>query len=252
MLALEIYDNEHDVINEHYKFGGGKNGSYLRWTEREKRIDKIKPLQLAPFLMECLLARDMDATVHYGNSRDNLLFAAKAYKVDVKKIERGLQKEVEAKKAEEKKAAREKKKRDAVRLKQQQANAAAKGNGVPARDKSEAALIAHALHNGEGRDKVIMHPDGSVFYLYSEPTCIHCGCTRFNPCPGGCAWVTLDEETNRGLCSACAEVGWSFVESNGKEGKAMGKRNTKKKLKKKSASKKKDIDKLEAPAGHVG
>jgi ParB family chromosome partitioning protein len=252
MLALEIYDDEHDVINEHYKFGGGKKGGYLRWTEREKRIDKLKPMQLVPFLMECLLARDLDAAVHYGDSRDDLLFAAKAYKIDVKKIERGLQNEIEAKKAEDKKAAREKKKREAVRLKNQHA---AQGNGASNRDMSEAARIAHALHSGEGRDKVITHLNGSAFVEYDEPTCIHCGCTEANACPtidGGCAWVKLEEGTNRGLCSACEEAGRSFVESTGKEAKAMAKKKGKTKLKKKSASKKKDNDKFEAPAGRVG
>lgn len=42
----------------------------------------------------------------------------------------------------------------------------------------------------------------------SEPTCIGCGCTESRAClgPDGlpCYWVSLDEETNRGLCSTCA------------------------------------------------
>lgn len=30
-----------------------------------------------------------------------------------------------------------------------------------------------------------------------ERACKHCGCTEFNACPGGCAWVSADE------CSEC-------------------------------------------------
>jgi hypothetical protein len=38
------------------------------------------------------------------------------------------------------------------------------------------------------------------------PTCIECGCTESQACPGGCSWVDLNRETNQGICSTCAVV----------------------------------------------
>jgi hypothetical protein len=35
------------------------------------------------------------------------------------------------------------------------------------------------------------------------PTCIECGCTESQACPGGCSWIELDKDTNVGLCSKC-------------------------------------------------
>jgi len=37
-----------------------------------------------------------------------------------------------------------------------------------------------------------------------EPvSCIACGCTEYEPCPGGCSWAAVDEENNVGLCTQC-------------------------------------------------
>lgn len=33
-----------------------------------------------------------------------------------------------------------------------------------------------------------------------ELACIRCGCTQFDACPGGCAWVSMEPP----ICSACA------------------------------------------------
>jgi len=41
---------------------------------------------------------------------------------------------------------------------------------------------------------------------YATPTCINCGCTEKIPCFDGdvaCFWVTLNKNTNAGLCSEC-------------------------------------------------
>jgi len=52
--------------------------------------------------------------------------------------------------------------------------------------------------------------------IHLEPVCIKCGCTEYDPCPEGCAWVFLNKQ-NEGLCSVCMEklqatvgkrVGW--------------------------------------------
>ena len=40
----------------------------------------------------------------------------------------------------------------------------------------EARKIAHALHTGEDRDKVHVSRSGA-FFVFTEPTCIQCGCT---------------------------------------------------------------------------
>jgi hypothetical protein len=174
------------------------------------------------------------------------MLAARQYKVNANKIQHGLQKEIAARKAEEQKAAREKRKKDGQPRKRHPQPMA----------KSEAALIAHALHSEDGRDKVIIQPDGSAFYLYREPTCIHCGCIESNACPGACSWSVLETQTNRGLCSACGQKKKTFVpiaKLDGKEVAAMSsKKSSKKKSKKKSAkASNKKTNAQEAPAGAV-
>jgi len=34
-------------------------------------------------------------------------------------------------------------------------------------------------------------------------TCIGCGCTDDNACPGGCYWIKKSEKYGLGLCSLC-------------------------------------------------
>ena len=41
---------------------------------------------------------------------------------------------------------------------------------------------------------------------YNSPTCGICGCTKDVPCFDGeqaCYWVTMNNETNAGMCSEC-------------------------------------------------
>ena len=41
---------------------------------------------------------------------------------------------------------------------------------------------------------------------YNTRTCVICGCTETNPCFDGeqvCFWVTMNSDTNGGLCSEC-------------------------------------------------
>lgn len=39
----------------------------------------------------------------------------------------------------------------------------------------------------------------------AEPvSCVGCGCTEENACPGGCSWVAVDYESGVGICSRCA------------------------------------------------
>jgi hypothetical protein len=103
----------------------------------------------------------------------------------------------------------------------------------------ELQRIAHALQTGIGRGRVELTQDGCAFFVFDEPTCIHCGCTMFNACVDntigrGCAWVAEEPETNRGLCSACDQKGFKFSRKEG----AMETKKTKKKTKKKMPSKK--------------
>ena len=37
----------------------------------------------------------------------------------------------------------------------------------------------------------------------TEATCLRCGCTDSQACPGGCHWITIDRQTQTGLCSKC-------------------------------------------------
>lgn len=37
-----------------------------------------------------------------------------------------------------------------------------------------------------------------------ERTCVYCGCTDGNACPGGCAWLEKHKATPTGVCSSCA------------------------------------------------
>lgn len=36
-----------------------------------------------------------------------------------------------------------------------------------------------------------------------EATCIYCGCTDSQACPGGCSWVWINYDTGKGICSRC-------------------------------------------------
>jgi len=36
--------------------------------------------------------------------------------------------------------------------------------------------------------------------------CVVCGCTESRACPGGCAWLAYDADTERGVCSACVRT----------------------------------------------
>ncbi len=37
----------------------------------------------------------------------------------------------------------------------------------------------------------------------SEHTCIVCGCTDSHACEEGCAWVSRDDMSDRGICTEC-------------------------------------------------
>ena len=45
----------------------------------------------------------------------------------------------------------------------------------------------------------------AIGYEYSTPTCAICRCTEETPCYHDypCFWVTINRETNVGICSAC-------------------------------------------------
>lgn len=107
--------------------------------------------------------------------------------------------------------------------------------------KSEKARITHALHTGEGREKVHVQPSGAAHVVYDGPTCIGCGCTTFNACPPTCYWVYLEESTNRGLCSQCHAKGIQFTRVAMRKQNVIAAKKTKKAKKKKPASKKKEI-----------
>lgn len=38
-------------------------------------------------------------------------------------------------------------------------------------------------------------------------TCIGCGCTDEDACPGGCSWIAISPNEHAGACSACMENG---------------------------------------------
>jgi hypothetical protein len=39
-----------------------------------------------------------------------------------------------------------------------------------------------------------------------DVVCIGCGCTEACACPGGCYWISVDQETGEGICSTCVGV----------------------------------------------
>ena len=39
-----------------------------------------------------------------------------------------------------------------------------------------------------------------------EATCIRCGCTASDPCPGGCSWIWVDYEKGEGVCTSCSPL----------------------------------------------
>ena len=236
-----------------YAWGSGGDGrdfvstrrgwktSWYADSEAGKRVASIKPKDLPSFLMELVLADFVD---EWSNGEKQLLAIAKRYKVNVGSIQRQWVKEQAEKAAAEKKAAAEARKKKKAQTSAKTGSSEKRENskvaGVP-NPNSESAKIAHALHSGEGRDKVQVHPDGSAHMIYHEDTCIGCGCTQLAPCPEGCGWKRIEGETNRGLCTACADKGVEFtpVPSNGKEVKStMPAKKAKKK--KKAGSKKKE------------
>jgi hypothetical protein len=105
----------------------------------------------------------------------------------------------------------------------------------------ESKLVAHALHSELARDRVMIDRGGMAYVIFSEPTCVHCGCTTFNPCVGPmgaadtCYWVASEDDTNRGLCSACSFKGVKFKFS--RKGVLMAKKIKSKPTKKRPASK---------------
>jgi len=39
-----------------------------------------------------------------------------------------------------------------------------------------------------------------------EPVaCIACGCTEYEPCPGGCTWAVMNPETGNAICTSCVK-----------------------------------------------
>jgi hypothetical protein len=42
--------------------------------------------------------------------------------------------------------------------------------------------------------------------MNTEVTCIRCGCTDSDPCPGGCSWVWVDRVTGEGVCTSCSPL----------------------------------------------
>ena len=42
-------------------------------------------------------------------------------------------------------------------------------------------------------------------HLEAPEACIACGCTEFEPCPGGCAWAVINPDSGARLCTRCAK-----------------------------------------------
>jgi len=39
-----------------------------------------------------------------------------------------------------------------------------------------------------------------------QATCVGCGCTDSNACPGGCSWTWVKRDEGRGWCAACNAI----------------------------------------------
>lgn len=42
-------------------------------------------------------------------------------------------------------------------------------------------------------------------------TCIGCGCDDANACEGGCGWISVNRETQRGVCTRCPQHQTKFL-----------------------------------------
>ncbi len=56
----------------------------------------------------------------------------------------------------------------------------------------------------------ILKPDEillrDLFDIGSAEACELCGCTLFDPCPGGCAWSEYFADRGRAVCTSCETI----------------------------------------------
>lgn len=77
-------------------------------------------------------------------------------------------------------------------------------NGIEAMQKAYAPFLGIALALMVFRDVCVMDDEEGLLEA-PQIVCIYCGCTEEMACPGGCAWVDINEELGAGVCSSCAE-----------------------------------------------
>ncbi|MDO8776233.1 MAG: hypothetical protein Q7K57_47500 [Burkholderiaceae bacterium] len=52
--------------------------------------------------------------------------------------------------------------------------------------------------------------------MSTATTCINCGCTDLQACPGGCSWLGVNHRDGTGVCSRCpkALTAWRAQQAN--------------------------------------
>lgn len=45
-----------------------------------------------------------------------------------------------------------------------------------------------------------------VVDVQNPATCVNCGCTDRQACPGGCYWVSVNRDDATGVCSSCLSL----------------------------------------------
>ncbi len=138
-----------------------------------KNIALLEDDELAGFLLELSVARQMDGT-GYGDPKDRLKEMAARYKVNVKAVE----KQVTAELAQKKKAKKQK---------------TSKSKGKKASSPKKTAL---AKKTKKAK---------SVPAQADDPACEICGCRELMACPGGCSWSPIFLIDKRYVCSVCEE-----------------------------------------------
>ena len=60
-------------------------------------------------------------------------------------------------------------------------------------------------HEAQATSLCHSNPEDRMSVQVEAPmACLVCGCTEYEPCPGGCSWAAVVPERNVGICDRCA------------------------------------------------
>ncbi len=198
LLAIGVFeglwtDHQKEIAAHHEWEAEKKKGGYgIDYDGMiRKRIPGFSPPELASFLMELSVIRQIDGP-GYGNAKDRLLELAALCGVDSKAIEKNLIAEEKAKEA--KKKVPSKKKAPAAQ------SSKTKGKSAKSDHERRAKWMKRKTKKpGTSPLDADQSPD-------DQDACEKCGCTENSPCPGGCAWSERFSKQGRLVCTSCEEA----------------------------------------------